>query len=423
MTRAAQPVPFVRRVRIRNFRSIADCDVALGPLTVLLGLNASGKSNFLDALRFAADAVATSPQQAISSRGGLESLLRRAPEPVESFQIQFEFALPAEGEDEAEGEVTAQYGFEIGRNPEEGPAFAVLWEACRVDMPHGTAFFATDADDAFDGPASRPVFVGQPGQEADVQVTHPDTLYLPAAATRPPFQQLEMALRTARFYDLDPEVLRSIDTETIRQSRLGPTGEHLGHVLGTLQHDHPEAKERLDSYIAALIGNALGIDEQREGRYSTVSGRFLVGDDAQGEPRTEVFGRETLSMGTLLAAGVLAALFQPAAAEGRTPLIAIEEPEKALHPATVRALYEALAEASERTQILATSQSSELLESEDADLSHLLVVANLDGVTHIGPVDGRGRAVVERDLMSIGELHRSGQMRPEQVGSPASERG
>ncbi|MFV2021287.1 hypothetical protein [Micromonospora sp. LOL_023] len=40
--------PFVRRVRVRGFRSLAGCDVTLGPLTVLLGFNASGKSNFLD---------------------------------------------------------------------------------------------------------------------------------------------------------------------------------------------------------------------------------------------------------------------------------------------------------------------------------------------------------------------------------------
>ena len=54
---AGQPVPFVRRVRARNYRSIADCDVTLGPLTVLLGFNAAGKSNFLDVLRFVADAL------------------------------------------------------------------------------------------------------------------------------------------------------------------------------------------------------------------------------------------------------------------------------------------------------------------------------------------------------------------------------
>ena len=44
--------PFVRRVVLRDYKSIRQCDVMLGPLTLLVGLNGSGKSNFLDALRF-----------------------------------------------------------------------------------------------------------------------------------------------------------------------------------------------------------------------------------------------------------------------------------------------------------------------------------------------------------------------------------
>jgi AAA15 family ATPase/GTPase len=55
---AAGPVaPFISRVRIKNYKSIAECDVRLGPLTVLVGPNGSGKSNFLDALAFVARAL------------------------------------------------------------------------------------------------------------------------------------------------------------------------------------------------------------------------------------------------------------------------------------------------------------------------------------------------------------------------------
>ena len=73
----SRAVPFLTRVRIRNYKSIAECDVVLGPLTVLLGLNASGKSNFLDALMFARDAVETTPQEAFRARGGAVEVLHR----------------------------------------------------------------------------------------------------------------------------------------------------------------------------------------------------------------------------------------------------------------------------------------------------------------------------------------------------------
>ena len=49
------PSTLVQRVSLKNYKSIADCDVLLRPLTFLVGPNGAGKSNFLDALRFVAD--------------------------------------------------------------------------------------------------------------------------------------------------------------------------------------------------------------------------------------------------------------------------------------------------------------------------------------------------------------------------------
>ena len=51
---------FIRRVVLRNFKSIGICDVRLQPLTYLVGQNGAGKSNFLDALHFVRDALANS---------------------------------------------------------------------------------------------------------------------------------------------------------------------------------------------------------------------------------------------------------------------------------------------------------------------------------------------------------------------------
>ena len=51
---AISPAPKGRltRLRMKNFKSFADADLKLGPLTVLVGTNASGKSNIRDAFRF-----------------------------------------------------------------------------------------------------------------------------------------------------------------------------------------------------------------------------------------------------------------------------------------------------------------------------------------------------------------------------------
>lgn len=425
MNRTSRPVPFVRGLRVRNYRSIADCTVALGPLTVLLGFNASGKSNFLDALNFVADALATSPGRAVEERGGIGELLRRSEEPVDSFRIELELALPPETEGVHEP-IPARYAVEIGPDPENRLPCVVLQEECTVDLPQGRyTFHAVDTGEGRPAhPRSRSVSVNPPDGKATRERASGDVLHLLVAALfEGPFPPVAAGLSATACYDLDAETLRAVDTDTTRRSRLGsPSGAHLGHVLGELEQNHPPVKERLDAYLSALVANAVGIDERMEGRYSTVAARFLVGGTPHLDAKTDVFSRETLSEGTLLAAGVLAALFQPAVLEGELSLLAIEEPEKALHPATVGTLYEALTDTAERVQTIITSQSSELLDSEQADLSHIRAVANVDGATYIGPVDGHGRELVETELMSISELHQSGQMRPEQVGYPAEGR-
>src|SRR3989442_5932526 len=85
--------PFLRRVRIRGYKSIAFCDVTLEPLTILVGRNASGKSNFLDALAFLRDAVENGVVEAVKKHGGRQRLPSRW-NPEQRFSIEVEAATP-----------------------------------------------------------------------------------------------------------------------------------------------------------------------------------------------------------------------------------------------------------------------------------------------------------------------------------------
>ena len=75
----------VTRVALRNYKSIAACAVHPAPLSFLVGPNGCGKSNFLDALRFVAEALRFSLDHALRDRGGISGgseTLRRAPQPL-----------------------------------------------------------------------------------------------------------------------------------------------------------------------------------------------------------------------------------------------------------------------------------------------------------------------------------------------------
>ena len=118
-----------------------------------------------------------------------------------------------------------------------------------------------------------------------------------------------------------------------------------------------------------------------------------------------------MSDGTLRALGILVALFQSAATkENPTPVIGIEEPESALHPAAAGVLCDALHVASEQTQVLVTSHSPDLLDDKSISADSILSVVNKNGVTSIGPVDEASRTSVREGLYTAGELLRMNQL-------------
>jgi predicted ATPase len=397
---ATGPIPWVRRVRLRNYKSIATCDVPLGPLTVLVGPNGSGKSNFLDALAFVADAVALTPHQAIDARGGLGELLRRTPEPTGSFSVKLDLRirqLPGQAEDQW---VDGWYGFEIepGNRPGRRPV-EVVREECQFRWSAGEFGFRVDRGAVSD--QSLPL-------SSTTQRIEADRLYLPLAGARPDFAAVAGQLSNMAFYNFDLQTLRQLQPKTARAS-LGGGGEHLGDVLGALDEEFPTTKERIDSYLSAVAPYLDGIDRSFAGSYVTVEARTKTGPN--GAP--VLFGPDSISDGTIRAAGLLAALFQPTVLTGQTSLVGIEEPEVALHPAAAGVLFDALTEAAEQVQVIATTQSDDLLDRDDLDPSIIRAVGSQAGLTVIGNVNRVSLQAIHERRFTAGELMRAGQVFPD----------
>src|SRR5688500_13383564 len=91
LTRAAPA--FLREVRIRNYKSIGKCAVSFRPVTLLVGRNGSGKSNFLDALRFVTEGLQSSLDHAIRTRGGIDNVRRKSTGHPRNFAIELDIAL------------------------------------------------------------------------------------------------------------------------------------------------------------------------------------------------------------------------------------------------------------------------------------------------------------------------------------------
>ncbi len=119
-----------------------------------------------------------------------------------------------------------------------------------------------------------------------------------------------------------------------------------------------------------------------------------------------------MSDGTLRALGVLVALFQTGD-EVDIPLVGIEEPEVALHPAAVSVLLDALRHASRQTQVLVTSHSPDLLDNEDIEIEQVLAVLSEGNITRIAPLDDASKKVLRERLYTAGELLRLNQLAPD----------
>lgn len=391
------PMPWLERVRVVNYRSIARVDVGLSPLTVLIGPNAAGKSNFLDAIRFLSDALATTPYQAVDARGGLGEVLRRIPEPQDTLSVEVDVVVPwGPAPDQwARG----SYGFELGRTSRRGQRLLeVVRESCSLAWRDKVESFVVERGR-----------VRHPGMPADGGILESDRLYLPTAAALPNLVPLFARLRSMAFYALDVAALRRPEPET-EGAVLGPDGHHLPDVLGQLAAEDPAAKRRLDDYVAAIVPGILGVDRAYAGGgYVAVEERQEV---ASGEA---LFGGEALSEGTLRAAGVLAALFQPWVRSGLVSLVGIEEPELGLHPAAAGVLFDALTEAAEYVQVIATSQSADLLDRDEVDPAAVRAVVSTGGLTTIGRLDDASLRVLGDHRVTLGELMRANQVTPGQV--------
>lgn len=83
----------IKKIRLKNFKNFKDAELELGDMNVLVGANASGKSNFLQALKFLKDIQEHGLENAISLQGGMEYLRNINCGEDEAVEIEVEFYI------------------------------------------------------------------------------------------------------------------------------------------------------------------------------------------------------------------------------------------------------------------------------------------------------------------------------------------
>lgn len=398
----------ISRLRIRNFKNLREVDVPLGPLSVLVGSNASGKSNLLEALRViqglakglsVGDTLNGSPggSPSISWRGirggSAMALTKGSASPRFTLDIEFDSAGN-----------TWRYAVSI--NPIEHRIDGELLARFFGNQPLPLLIHGIAMPEAPAGPDDvRLVAVRQrfDGDLAPVKLarTEQKSALVHAQASLPRDNEIASEIGRVLAYlenqqhlDLDPEVLRGYSQKK-PVLRMGEKGEQFAAVVDQLDSECPRDLENVLHWLQELRPDEIN-------RVLSLAG--AAGDCMFALQELTTKGptsAPSLSNGTLRFAALVVAYFQPWMPE----LLSIEEVENGIHPARIRLLVELLRSqsSSSGTQTLVSTHSPWLLNwLEPAELAHTLWFhRDAAGLIEVEPLGQKARV---RELIDAGHL-------------------
>ena len=351
---------------IKNFRSLGDLTLNFKDLTILVGCNSSGKSNSLQAL-------------------SILSLMLKvgSPPPAEFMQRFLRFG---ENEDITfsitvkEAKKTAEYTVSVSL--EQGK-LSYSREQLLIGK-HKVIEAKNGAGKVRD----------EKGRNAQIYQSKAGNLALKSAGDfgdRPFTGRLAEFIINWDFYDLDPKLMRGSsmfvigDNIVINRENIPSLGSTGGEIQDVLQYwaEHDLGKFQV---VSQELDDCLGISLK------------LV--DEEGEKIIQVLEKDNLEIplsnmsdGTLRIMAYYVLLHQ----EQLPTLIGIEEPERNLHPGLLREVASVVKRLSQKTQVIITTHSSQLLDcfnldEINSDVSVLLLSKRDDVGTQAFPVDELGKS-------------------------------
>lgn len=352
----------LKRIRLTNFKSFVDEEVKLAPLTLLVGANASGKSNLLDAIRFlqalvfdlTLDEILNGEKKArpdswpgILGRSGEAARIGKS-----SFTIDSSWLAPTLGPSAEPNtsewipkRVEIQHRIVCQTNPvtvlEEdltGPENARL-KATLASQPENQLKIEQTFAGTFSIEADRSLLVFENGRDPGLHLENRELL-----------TSLKVALEAVRFLGINPTEMRDYGR---RGYPLGEEGRNISGVLADLCESKSEKASLIHWLVELCAPEVEDIDFLEVKELGDVMA-ILV------EKGGRRISARSISDGTLHFLGMLLAL---RTAEPGSVLL-IEEIEADLHPTRIRLLVEYLETVTRKRdlQIIATTHSPVVLQ-------------------------------------------------------------
>lgn len=425
----------ITQIEVGGYRLLDEFEADLKPLTVVIGANAVGKSTLIDCLRLIADCSAVPVNTAMGVHGGAASLLSvgnangrlawkitfhmpaaRDALPLEAGKpLVYEVVLQAD----AQSQMHPQYEVLRNRDPAQGYAepFKFL-EATRYRQQ------------IFDSKQSRLIPFDEVRSSPDGVRESDSAEGIPRVSLPSPTrQEAALLLSQIRFFNEFPipsrvrvrladmafypgfdvtraSALRTKAAAIEPVTKLSANGDNLGTVLHEIltRYDFRFVAEELRDFLH--VAYPAFEDIHCDTTYGTPP-QVLVGVREKGMSRSMMLWE--LSDGMLRFLCLATALLNP-----RPPLlVAIDEPELGLHPGLLPVVAEMIKVAEERTQVLITTHSPDLLNCFDiADVAVMARNADNAKVAWHRPANRETLVQMLGNIAgeTLGDLHRSGEL-------------
>jgi predicted ATPase len=390
----------IRKIRIEGFRSLRDATWEPGKLNVVIGPNGSGKSNLLRALALLQKSATGTISEEVLRLGGIAALLwdGRANEIAWTVQSDPIDATKVPNGDSLSYELRlrqlgASSSYRVERehlqDVRNSDGHRKLPPRSYIDRRPGQAL-------TFDAG-------GVAGELPDASLSDEQTLLalvlVPSYAIWFGFKNILAGWSIYHDIHVDQQSTLRQAAITRLDRRVSTDGQNLVPVLHTLYTGNRDFKKLVDDAMRVAFSK-----DYEELVFPPAADQRVQLRIRWRSLKTEQSAAD-LSDGTIRFLLLLAILGNP------TPgaLIAIDEPEIGLHPGMLPIVAELAVEASERTQVILTTHSPQLLDAFTATPPTTTVAQCIDGETHLSVIDGEElrRWLAE---YSLGALFRSGEL-------------
>jgi predicted ATPase len=349
----------VTKLRVENFKALADAWLPLDGLTCLVGRNGVGKSGILDAVAFLSELMTDTLANAFLRRGGVASVVRTGTPAGESMTLGLEMVGQVGGED-----IAVQYS--VSYLPTEHK----VREYLRVEPQEALGFRWNGSK--FESSAPLSLMAAAEPYLALPLVGQANGLWGAVAA----------AVRDLRSYEFSTHLMA--DPGPVQgMVGLHRHGRNLADVVAKMRAT-PEFS-RLLALVGSVTPKVVDLEVKQ-----VLRNRVLAFVQQQAGGRVS-FDASQVSAGELRATAIFAALLQ----QPEPSALFIDELEQSLDSNACASVIAAMALLSQRLPVVVTTHSAEVLNYPEFSVDRTFVVSMRGGVASIHPIGSGSRASLD----------------------------